>query len=75
VYNQFDKERMKREVFEKYENGKTITKIFMGVNSGEVSWKIYGERKYWMAFKNKNYHELLEVVRELLQAYKRGNKL
>jgi hypothetical protein len=43
----------------RYENGKVVTKILMGVNSGEVSWKIYGERSYWMTFKLKNYSELL----------------
>ena len=54
----------------KYEDGKTITRILMGVNTGDVSWKIYGERKYWMQFKHKNYGELLAVVRGLLQEYK-----
>jgi hypothetical protein len=29
---------------EKYEDGKAITKVFMGITSGEVSWKIYSGR-------------------------------
>jgi len=41
----------------------------MGINSGEVSWKIYGERPYWMHFRRKNYSELLEKVRDLLKEY------
>jgi hypothetical protein len=52
-----------------------ITKILMGVNSGEVSWKIYGERSYWMEFKLKNYSELLEVVREQIQRYKEEHRI
>lgn len=44
----------------------------MGVNSGEVTWKIYGERSYWMMFKNKNYEELLETVKEQLKHYKQN---
>lgn len=59
----------------KYEDGKVITKILMGVNSGEVSWKIYGERSYWMEFKLKNYSELLEVVREQIQRYKEEHRV
>ena len=47
----------------------------MGVNTGEVTWKIYGERKYWMLFKNRNYAELLSVVRELLQKYRVHNNI
>lgn len=60
---------MRRKVFLKFEDGKVITKILMGINSGEVTWKIYGERPYWMLFKQKNYGELLEAVREQLARF------
>ena len=52
---------------ERYEDGKVLTRILMGVNTGSVSWKIYGSRTYWMQFKNKNYCELFEVVQRLIQ--------
>ena len=32
---------------EKYEDGKAITKVFMGITSGEVTWKIYSGRTQW----------------------------
>ena len=75
IFNEFDKEETRRKLLERFEDGKIITRILMGVNTGEVSWKIYGERKYWMCFKNKNYHELLEVVREMLQRYRMVNRV
>jgi len=59
----------RKKLLHQYGNGKVITKIFMGINSGEVSWKIYGERPYWMHFRRKNYSELLEKVRDLLKEY------
>lgn len=70
VYNEFERDELRRKTFEKYDDGKVITKILMGVNYGEVTWKIYGERQYWMLFKSKNYPELLEAVKEQLLRYK-----
>ena len=65
-----ERNRVRCDIFSKYEDGKVIARILMGVNSGEVSWQIYGERSYWMRFKTKNYQELLETVREQLALYK-----
>ena len=62
-------------MFNKYEDGKTITRVFMGFNSGEVTRSIYGNRNYWMSYRNKIYDELLTVVQELLQEYKVNNKI
>ena len=42
----------------------------MGISSGEVHWKTYGKRDYWMAYKNRNYSELLETVQIILQKFK-----
>jgi hypothetical protein len=59
VRSELEKYRLKSQIYKKYEDGKVITRILMGVNSGEVTWQIYGERSYWMRFKTKNYQELL----------------
>ena len=56
----------KLQLLNRYADGKVLTKIFMGITAGEVKWQIYNERSYWNEFRNKNYHELLEVVQRVL---------
>ena len=68
--NDFEIIKCRKELFKEYADGKAITKILMGVNYRDVSLKIYGDRNYWMAFKSKNYEELLENVQQQLAAYK-----
>jgi len=71
VKKQVDVIEARNKLIEKYRNGKFITKVLMGVNSAEVSWKVFGEHTYWMKYRNKNYRELIEVVKALIEEYAR----
>lgn len=42
VRNDREIQEARKNLVAKYRSGKVMTKIFMGINSGEVSWKIYG---------------------------------
>ena len=42
-----------------YRNGRTMARVFLGVNDTNSNWKVYGEHEYWMKFKDKDYKQLL----------------
>ncbi len=46
-----------------YRDGRTIARVFLGVNDTNSNWKIYGEHPYWMKFVDKDYRQLLKTVR------------
>lgn len=70
IYNEFQREEMRRKTYYMYEDGKTLTKILMGISSGDVSYQIYKDRSYWNLFRAKNYGQLLQTVRAQFLRYK-----
>jgi len=55
IYNKTELRAMGKKMIAKYQDGKSITKILMGINNEQVNWKTYGEHSYWMRYKHKNY--------------------
>ena len=46
-----------------------MARVFLGVNDTNSNWKVYGEHEYWMKFKDKDYKQLLQVVKKFVYEF------
>jgi hypothetical protein len=52
-----------------FRDGRVITKVLLGVNDCNSSWKVYGEHEYWMKYVEKDYKQLLQLVKKYVKEF------